>query len=233
MQIYESEEQQIEAIKTWWRENGNAVILGVVIGFGALGGWKYWQDYQNKRAEQASLLFSEVMVAMEKAQGKDIDVFVKKLKEDYASTPYATLAALAAAKAATVNDANLILAKEHLQWAIDNAQQKEIVPIAKLRLARILLDENDLAAAEQLIEQNQYQPAYAAQVAELRGDLHAAKGDYTAARSAYEAAMSSNPPPLNTQMLQIKRDSVSSLPTTVHLPDIEVTEKVAAEPEDA
>ncbi len=46
MEIYNSEEQQVEAIKRFWKENGTAIIAGVVLGLGGLYGWRYFQDQQ-------------------------------------------------------------------------------------------------------------------------------------------------------------------------------------------
>ncbi|MGU3844696.1 YfgM family protein, partial [Vibrio diabolicus] len=44
MELYDTEEQQVEAIKDWWKENGKAVIIGAVVGLGGLFGWRYYQD---------------------------------------------------------------------------------------------------------------------------------------------------------------------------------------------
>jgi len=40
MERFETEEQQIEAIKRFWKENGLIIGLGVVLGFGGLWGWR-------------------------------------------------------------------------------------------------------------------------------------------------------------------------------------------------
>ena len=32
MEVYTTEEQQVEVIKEWWKENGTSVIAGTVIG---------------------------------------------------------------------------------------------------------------------------------------------------------------------------------------------------------
>ena len=54
MDEYSSEKEQIEEIKQWWKDNGTFIITGLVVGFGALGGWKYWQAYKEQRAATAS-----------------------------------------------------------------------------------------------------------------------------------------------------------------------------------
>ncbi len=51
---YETEEQQVEALKEWWAENGKAVIAGIVLGAGVIGGWTFWKGHQEKQAVIAS-----------------------------------------------------------------------------------------------------------------------------------------------------------------------------------
>ncbi|MEW8396328.1 MAG: tetratricopeptide repeat protein, partial [Candidatus Thiodiazotropha sp.] len=40
MSEYQTEEEQVEAIKRWWKENGTSVIAGLVIGLGGIFGWQ-------------------------------------------------------------------------------------------------------------------------------------------------------------------------------------------------
>ena len=58
---YETEEQQVEALKAWWAENGRAVIPGVVLGATAIGGWTLWQDRKETLAVEASDAFSRTI----------------------------------------------------------------------------------------------------------------------------------------------------------------------------
>ena len=69
---YDTEEEQLEAIKRWWRENGVGVILGVVVGLGALAGWKGWTWYQNEQAMAASAIYDEVTTALDAARDAGI-----------------------------------------------------------------------------------------------------------------------------------------------------------------
>ena len=54
MEIYSTEEQQAEAIKRFFRENGLSLALGVIVGLGGLYGWKAYNQNQITTAEQAS-----------------------------------------------------------------------------------------------------------------------------------------------------------------------------------
>ncbi len=64
MELYDSEEQQVEAIKDWWKENGKAVVLGVVVGLGGLFGWRYYQDSVVQAQEAASEQYSKAVESM-------------------------------------------------------------------------------------------------------------------------------------------------------------------------
>ena len=43
MADYETEEEQIEALKDWWRENGNSLLIGVAVALVAVFGFRGWQ----------------------------------------------------------------------------------------------------------------------------------------------------------------------------------------------
>jgi predicted negative regulator of RcsB-dependent stress response len=210
MEAYSSDQEQIDAIKSWLRENGMAIFVGVAVGFGGLYGWQYWQSYVNKRAEQASAVYSQILHGLDNAQTASIPRAADELIENYSATPYAGLAALAAAKVAAV-EGNHELAKQRLQWVIDNSKQAELLPLAKVRLARMYILENDIDAAAALIEGMEYPESYTARIAELRGDLHRLRGETAQARDAYNTALSAELPAQNRQMIQIKLDALEPL----------------------
>ena len=51
----DTEEEQLEEFKRWWREHGRTVIAGVVLGLGTVGGWSWWRNHVTTQAEAASL----------------------------------------------------------------------------------------------------------------------------------------------------------------------------------
>lgn len=209
--MYSSEEEQIEAIKKWWRENGTAVMVGVVVGFGALFGWQGWQKYKISQAESASAVYINVMNALSAGAGKpdslkSIEASVNDLQKDYADTPYASLASLAGAKVAVQSD-DLATAKSRLQWVIDNANQPELADVARLRLARIHLIASEWDAAAKLLNRH-YPESFSATVNEMLGDMHAAQGNASEALEAYNRALSAETPPSNRDLIQIKRDAL-------------------------
>lgn len=182
---YETDEEKVEAIKKWWRENGVAVVAGIVIGLGGIIGWRWWGDYRDSVAAEASAIFDQVMVNAAAGQTEALAAQTRRLREDYGTTPYPALAALIEAKAlyesGQANEAMVAL-----QQARDAAPDPALAHLAALRLARIQLAEGQLDAAAKTIAGLETTPAFAGEVAAVRGDLAVARGDHAAAREAYQ-----------------------------------------------
>ncbi len=184
-----TEEQQVEAIKRWWKENGIAVIAGLVIGLVAIFGWRAWGDYKDSNAAEASALYGEFQISLNANNQESITALQQKFMTDYASTPYASLVSLAMAKKA-VEDKNTSAAKTSLQWVLDNTKQAQIKHTARIRLIALLINDKEYEAALALINVKQT-GGYAGIYNELRGDLLLAQGDVAAAHNAYDKALQS------------------------------------------
>ena len=48
-ELYDTHEQG-ERVKSWLRENGSAIIMGLVLAFGLMFGFKQWQAQDNGAA---------------------------------------------------------------------------------------------------------------------------------------------------------------------------------------
>ena len=123
MEVYSTEEEQIAAIKKWWKDNWLSLFGGVLIGIGILAGGKYWLDTKNFHAESASVEYEAMIQSLTRNQLEEASNRAATLLGQYADTPYAGLAALTMAKIKTDKD-DLVTAKSHLRWAMDNVQQK-------------------------------------------------------------------------------------------------------------
>ena len=176
-----------EKLRSWWQSYGNALILGIVLGSSALGGLKYWQYYQAKQTEAASQLYEQLLQNFQLRAAAKTDESGNKLMQEYSSTPYAGKAALVLAKMRfDTND--LKTARQHLLWATDNAREDAIRHVARLRLARLLLDQGELDAALELTD-TKAQGGFEADYLEIKGDILTAKSRTDEARAAYRAAL--------------------------------------------
>ncbi|WP_043529560.1 YfgM family protein [Litchfieldella xinjiangensis] len=187
-----TEEEQLEAIKRWWKENGKSLIAGVVIAVAGVVGWNAWQDYQANQAEAASLRYQQ-LVAL--ASQDTLDESTRSEARDLADTLinehddrlYADLAGLIEARLA-VAEGDLIAAQTALGDVIGRTSQDYIKSLARLRLARLQVATEDADAALETLEQVDAAPL-AAQRANIRGDAFIALGDEAQAREAYREAL--------------------------------------------
>jgi predicted negative regulator of RcsB-dependent stress response len=188
MKEYETEEQQIEALKKWWKENGTSLIVGLFVGVSALFGWRYYVEQNNLHAIQASDLYMQVMqsTALQRVDDKTIDIN-NKLINEYSDTPYAALSLLALAKFDYEKD-NIDAAVAQLELAIKHANDDLIKQISSLRLVQLYIEQKNYSEAMALLNEP-HDAAYDARFEELKGDLYYAKGDVDQARMAYDKAI--------------------------------------------
>ena len=57
MASYASDEEQLEALKTWWQENGTSLVLGVALVIAVFFGARQWQAGNQVEAGNASDLY--------------------------------------------------------------------------------------------------------------------------------------------------------------------------------
>lgn len=186
MSTYQTEEEQVEAIKKWWKDNGKSVVGGIVLGFAIIGGWQGWQGYQRSQGEAASQYFDAMRQSVQAGQYDKAIEDAKRLVGEYGGTAYASFAALELAKL-SYQRGEKAAARNHLRWVAESAPDPSIRELARLRLGRLLLDMQDTAALQALLATTPL-PAFAGEFASLRGDLARAQGDLEAAREAYQEA---------------------------------------------
>ncbi|MRV76119.1 tetratricopeptide repeat protein [Duganella sp. FT92W] len=204
---YDLEEQeQIATLKAWWNQYGNLTSWILIAGLAAYSGWNGWNWYQRNQASDASNLYYEQQDALQAKDNAKVQRATADIESKFATTAYAPMAALAAAKYAF--DANdLKTAKTQLQWVVDHGND-EYKALARVRLAGVLLDEKAYDEALKVLAADV--PAqFAAAVADRKGDILAAQNKLAEARTAYTAALNAtdkkNP---GRSLIQIKLESV-------------------------
>ncbi|HCE3220586.1 TPA: YfgM family protein [Vibrio parahaemolyticus] len=185
MELYDTEEQQVEAIKDWWKENGKAVIIGAVVGLGGLFGWRYYQDTVIQASETASQSYTTAMNTLQE-KGVDAQSDVQAFIESNEVKEYSVLAALQLAKA-QVEAKDFAAALEQLKWAQSNTKDAALSPLISYRIARIETEMGNFDAANTELGKVT-DTAWAGRIAELRGDIALRQGDKDAAYAAYTKA---------------------------------------------
>ncbi|HEU4813252.1 MAG TPA: tetratricopeptide repeat protein [Xanthomonadaceae bacterium] len=195
------EKEQGERVLAWLRNNGAALIAGVVLGLGAIFGWKWWQQQELEQRVAAGQAYQETVESIEAGDPATAAPLVAGLDE----APYETLAALRLAQA-QVGAGQADAAIATLQGV--SAEDPALAYIVQLRLARLLVHAGKAEEALALLA-DATQPA----TLELRGDAEAALGRRDAARAAYEqalAALDEGSP--QRQLIEIKLVAVGGTP---------------------
>ncbi len=203
------EQEQLDALKSWWRDNRNLVLGTLLVAVVAVVGWRGWQYYQHKQVGDAAILYQQFIEQLASKDAKRINDAAAAVTDRYASTAYATRAALLAAQ---VNEQakDTARAKTQLQWVIDHAGEPALKDVARLRLASIFLDEKNYAEAMALLE-TKHPDSFDGLYADLRGDVLSAQGKIDEARSSYKLAYEKiDAQSMYRNLIQMKLDALGA-----------------------
>jgi predicted negative regulator of RcsB-dependent stress response len=204
------EQEQVDAFKHWWKDNGKGVILALALVLGGFAAMQGWQAYKAKQTSGAATLFAEVAKQVDSKDPKRINDAAGAVMEKYGSSAYASRAALVAAQA-SIEAKDAAHAKTQLRWVIDHASEPGLKEVARLRLASVLLDEKDYASALALLE-GTHPDDYAGLYADLRGDVLNAQGKKEEARTAYQLALDKTDSKSSYHnLLQMKLDALGGV----------------------
>ncbi len=187
IEVYDAHEQG-EVVKKWLQQNGSAIVMGLVIAFGGLFGFKQWQNWQISNRQQASSEF-EVMGQLLSANQLDAAMAnFQNLQDDHPKSPYTSMAALLMAKARLeVNQADLAIGL--YEFVVDNGYPEALTVVARERLARVLLDQGQAEEALTVLDAATDISGFEARFAEVRGDIYFELGRTDEAGKAYLEAL--------------------------------------------
>ena len=198
------EEQEINQLKDWWKENGKTIIVAFILGVGGMFGWRYWQAHQAEQIAQASAQYDALIYSAqqdEQAKKANIEQFVQANSK----TAYAVFALLDEAKKATEKQ-DFAAAEVNLNQALTQSQDEVLTSIVALRLSAVQFQLGQLDNA--LTSLNQVKgESFNARKAILTGDIQVAKGDKVAAKNSFEQAQQSGTQ-LEQQMAKMKLNNL-------------------------
>ena len=216
MDTYRTEDEQVEALKRWWDENGRSTIAAIVLALTAGFGWQAWKDFDQGQQVAASDLYQNLLQALSSPTGDIAPAreVAGQIKSEFGGSTYAQFAALHLARLA-VTDGDLAAAEAELRWVLAKADSgSDVADITQLRLARVLAAQDNTEQALSILAQGEG-GTYAASYAMARGDVLLGLGRRDEARAAYTEAKAlagteAGAPPLAT--LEQKIQSLSPMP---------------------
>ncbi|OOF79505.1 hypothetical protein BKG96_02175 [Rodentibacter caecimuris] len=198
------EEQEINQLKEWWKENGKTIIVAFILGVTGVFGWRYWQTYQANQIAEASAGYDALVYAAEQdptAQKAKLTEFIQANSK----TSYAVFALFDEAKNAVAKQ-DFASAEVALQQVLTQSQDDLLTSLAALRLSAVQFQLGQLDSALSTLEQVK-SAGFNARKILLVGDIQLAKGDTVAAKNSFEQVLQTGSS-LEQQMAQMKLNNL-------------------------
>lgn len=214
MSRYETEEEQVDAIKAWWKKNGTSLLTSVLIFVVAFSGWRYWNNHNEVQAINASSMFEVMQLNMQQDTFGEVSREALKLMQEQPSSPYASAAAMLLAKY-SFSKGEFAEAQQHLEWVSENAKDKTLKDTAMMRLARVLADQKQFAEAKSVlnkVEINKLVPTEKGHFDYILGVIALAEDDTVAARNAFKDVVENLG--ASTTLQGLAQIQLDDLPTT-------------------
>tara|TARA_R100000687_G_C6423679_1_gene152279 strand:- start:202 stop:852 length:651 start_codon:yes stop_codon:yes gene_type:complete len=187
-----TEEEQIAAIKDWWKRNGSSLLIGIGAALAIVFGWQAWENHQEEQQSAAGAKFQQLITAVSQPDGeekeKTITFVTKELQDEFDSSAYAVYGSLILAAHQFSQQDDAKAAVETLKWAKSHAAKGPLVTLITQRQAQAEFAAGDADAALSTLRSVDEPGEYAALYAELEGDILRSQGDIEGAREAYTVA---------------------------------------------
>ena len=202
-----TDEETVEQIQRWWRDNGTTLVVTVVVVLAGVFGWNWWQERTQAETAAASALYLEWLEQQERGGGEAAEAIAASLREAHPGSAYSALLRFDAA-ASSANGGDMAQARSELEAVLAMDLTAAFHDLARLRIARLDLDAGEAEAALAGLDAIAAGRAIGA-VQELRGDALGELGRLDDARAAYAAAMSGSE--VSRPLLEMKRDALVAL----------------------
>jgi predicted negative regulator of RcsB-dependent stress response len=206
---YMTEQEQIELLKNWIKQYSLVILAGVLVASVAIFGWRTWQERQYRILSHASAIYDEMLTLRAQNNAGATLIQAQKLFDHYPKTTYGQLAALMLARDAAKKK-DYENATHRLNWVLKHSGTSSIRQIARLRLARVQLAEQQPAESIKTlaaVEDN----SFSGLINEERGDAFYTMKETKKARDAYQQALNDLPnADVIRPLLQMKYDNLAT-----------------------
>ncbi|MFA6015098.1 MAG: tetratricopeptide repeat protein [Gallionellaceae bacterium] len=204
------EQEQVDALKHWWAENGKWVIGAIIVALLGFAATQFWKKYQTQQSGEASKLYAEVEKQTQSNDPKRVNDAVAALVNQFSGSAYAPRAQLLAVQT-NLQAKDIARAKTQLQWVIEHAKESGLQDTARLKLASILLDESNYDEAMKHL--NAAHPeAFTGLFSDLKGDVLNAQGKHAEAKAAYQLALEKmDEKSMYRNLVQLKLDGLGDV----------------------
>ena len=145
------EQEQLDQFKHFWNRWGNLItglVTLVLLAYASWNGWNYWQQRQST---QAAVLYDTFEKAVREKDDALMARSLADLQDQFARATVTQQASLLAAR--VYADKNqLPEVEKSLQWVVTQDREPGFVALARLRLAALNIERNQLDQAFSLLQ---------------------------------------------------------------------------------
>ena len=204
MDEFLSEKEQIQYIRDWWRDNRMYIFIFGFVVIGSVAGTNTWKASVLNEQIAASSLYESLAVEISENNLESGELIAEEIYSEYSESIYADQARLAMAYFYMSQSRDEDAADE-LRELIESSENNEMILIANMRLAKILLYQSKYQEVLDLLEGN-LGHAFETKYSELIGDAYLGLEDYENAEFAYMNALkdTGSPQVIDAALLQMK-----------------------------
>ncbi|CAI8340173.1 MAG: Uncharacterised protein [Gammaproteobacteria bacterium] len=192
---------------TWFKENIKNIVYGVIIGLSLILSFQYYENSKSNKQYELSLEYQNVIDLYEDSNYKEVIIVTEKFKKNYPTNIYTAMIGLYEAKIHHENkEYNKSL--NALDFIINNSQSKEIITIAQIRYARLLVLMNEQKNAKIFIMSIPYYKNNPLMI-EILGDIEYHGNNIIGAKKYYESSLSQNLTPNKRKIIENKLNSIN------------------------
>ncbi|MEP7281349.1 MAG: tetratricopeptide repeat protein [Rubrivivax sp.] len=180
------EQEQLDALKAFWKQYGNLITTLLVLLLAVYAGFNGWKWYEREQGRKAGAMYDELDRSAQAGDAERSTRVFADLKDRFGGTTYAAQGGLLTARV-QFDKGQTEAARGTLGWVAEHAGDEGLRNIARLRLAGLLLDADQADAALKQLD-GTTGADFVGLVADRRGDVLAKQGKPAEARAAYEAA---------------------------------------------
>tara|TARA_B100000586_G_scaffold35422_1_gene22772 strand:+ start:1885 stop:2550 length:666 start_codon:yes stop_codon:yes gene_type:complete len=206
-----TDQQRAEVVKQWLKDNGLSILFSIGLGISAYFGLQFYQQNQLQESESASRLYAEVEFALKQQRMAQAQNLLQEMDNNFSGSPYQQQSHLAMAKLHmdSLDYDNAII---QLEFVMENARDESFQHIARLRIARIMIEQDELDGALALLDSVTASPiAYTPYYEGVKGDIYTALGQLEKAKVAYSLALDSlEPGNFDFDFIKMKSDQIQT-----------------------
>ena len=180
------EQEQLDELKHFWKQYGNAITWLLILVMGSYAGWNGYQYWERQQSAKAAALFDEVERTAAAGDAAKMERAWNDMKDRFPGTTYAAQSALLAARVFQQADKSEA-AQVALKWASDNASDEASAQLARLRLANLQVQQKSFDEALKTLSKP-FQASFAGLAADVQGDILMAQNKSPEAIKAYADA---------------------------------------------